>query len=117
MLVNNFMASARNAAVIRIVEIEELAPKVPLFGVAPVQLDAVFESRVVDTVKVDTVAAEPRKPVVAVRSNLLVPALNVGVEVPIGTNWSVAADYYFPWVWPKRETVHCCLNALAACRL
>lgn len=107
MLVNNFMASARNAAVIRIVEIEELAPKVPLFGVAPVQLDAVFESRVVDTVKIDTVAAEPRKPVVAVRSNLLVPALNVGVEVPIGTNWSVAADYYFPWVWPKRDNKNC----------
>lgn len=35
---------------------------------------------------------------IAVRSNLLVPALNVGVEYPLGTNWSVAADYYFPWL-------------------
>ena len=35
---------------------------------------------------------------IAVRSNLLVPALNVGVEYPLGTNWSVAADYYFPWI-------------------
>jgi len=49
----------------------------------------------------------PRKPVVAVRSNLLVPALNVGVEVPIGTHWSVGADYYFPWIWPKRDNKNC----------
>ncbi len=48
-----------------------------------------------------------RKPVVAVRSNLLVPALNIGIEVPIGTHWSVGADYYFPWVWPKRDNKNC----------
>ena len=39
-----------------------------------------------------------RNSLIAVRSNLLVPALNVGVEYPLGTNWSVAADYYFPWI-------------------
>ena len=39
-----------------------------------------------------------RNSLIAVRSNLLVPALNVGVEYPLGTNWSVAADYYFPWL-------------------
>ena len=44
---------------------------------------------------------------VAVRSNLLVPALNIGIEVPIGTHWSVGADYYFPWVWPKRDNKNC----------
>lgn len=48
-----------------------------------------------------------RKPVLAFRSNLLVPALNVGVEVPIGNHWSVAADYYFPWIWPKRDNKNC----------
>ncbi len=48
-----------------------------------------------------------RKPVVAIRSNLLVPALNIGVEVPIKTNWSVGADYYFPWIWPKKDNKNC----------
>ena len=48
-----------------------------------------------------------RKPIMAVRTNLLVPALNVGVEVPIGNHWSVGADYYFPWVWPKKDNKDC----------
>ena len=110
MLVNDFMASARNAAVIHIVEIADLAPKEPPLKfrpmVAPVVEDIIYKSEEPkDTVQ--TQLLPPRKPVVALRSNLLVPALNIGVEVPIGTNWSVAADYYFPWVWPKRDNKNC----------
>ena len=48
-----------------------------------------------------------RKLLFALRSNLLVPALNLGVEVPIGNHWSVGADYYYPWVWPKRDNKNC----------
>lgn len=56
----------------------------------------------------DQPALEPeRVPIMAFRSNLLVPALNVGVEVPIGNHWSVGADYYFPWVWPKSDNKNC----------
>lgn len=44
---------------------------------------------------------------IAVRSNLLVPALNVGVEYPLGTNWSVAADYYFPWLKLGEKNKNC----------
>ena len=54
-----------------------------------------------------TQSIESRKPVMAVRTNLLVPALNVGIEVPIGNHWSVGADYYYPWVWPKRDNKNC----------
>ncbi|MBO7305920.1 MAG: DUF3575 domain-containing protein [Bacteroidales bacterium] len=43
-----------------------------------------------------------KKTIFALRSNLLLPAANVGVEVPVGNKWSVGADYYFPWV--KRES-------------
>ena len=56
---------------------------------------------------IEEVVIEPRKIVVAARTNLLVPALNVGVEVPIGNNWSVGADYYFPWIWPKKDNKNC----------
>lgn len=40
-----------------------------------------------------------RVPVVAFRTNVLVPLMNVGVEVPVGNRWSVAADWYYPWSW------------------
>lgn len=33
----------------------------------------------------------------AVRTNLLLPLLNVGVEMPLGNRWSVGADWYYPW--------------------
>ena len=108
------MASARNAALIRVVEIADLTPKP-----TPMTLDItapalplpneVAEEVVGNSVlpSAPTPAKEVRKPVVAVRSNLLVPALNIGVEVPIGTHWSVGADYYYPWIWPKRDNKNC----------
>lgn len=46
-------------------------------------------------------------PIAAVRTNLLVPGLNFGAEVPIGNNWSVSADYYFPWFWPEKDNKDC----------
>ena len=48
-----------------------------------------------------------RKMILAARTNLLVPALNAGIEVPVGNNWPVAADYYFPWIWPPKENRWC----------
>ncbi|MBO7219568.1 MAG: DUF3575 domain-containing protein [Alistipes sp.] len=118
-LVREFMASSRNAAVIHIVEIDDLAPKSPSMKfqptIAPIKSDAIHSSHdelfdePIDTTQVSQTKqiTPPRKPVVAVRSNLLVPALNVGVEVPIGTNWSIGADYYYPWVWPKKDNKDC----------
>lgn len=48
--------------------------------------------------------AFPEKPIVedkkmlfAARTNLLLPALNVGLEFPIRNNWSLGIDYYYPW--------------------
>ena len=56
-----------------------------------------------------------RKVVMAVRTNLLVPALNVGVEVPIGRHWSVGAEYYYPWIWPAPDNRNC--FELLACNI
>ena len=50
--------------------------------------------------------------VAAVRTNLLLPALNVGAEVPIGNRWSVGADWYYPWLWRKSDHKNC-IQALA----
>ena len=44
-----------------------------------------------------------RKMVMAARTNLLVPGMNVGLEFPIKDNWSIGVDYYFPWVLAKNN--------------
>ena len=43
----------------------------------------------------------------ALRTNLLVPALNAGLEIPIKENWSLGLDYYFPWFWPNQKNKNC----------
>lgn len=48
-----------------------------------------------------------REPVLAFRSNLLVPAMNVGVELPLGNRWSLSADWYYPWVWRHPDHKDC----------
>ena len=164
-LVSKHMAESRNAALVRIIEIADLTPKVsPLsfeVQVAPLRqlimperkwvaeqpvavanavelqrdnsvevaidktewpikvaeipteilTESISEKTIEKTTEkvVESVAdgVSERKLVMAVRSNLLVPALNVGVEVPIGKHWSVGADYYFPWIWPKKDNINC----------
>lgn len=51
-------------------------------------------------------APRVREMIFALRTNLLVPALNVGLEVPVGDRWSVGADYYYPW-WLARGNDRC----------
>ena len=48
-----------------------------------------------------------RKPVLAFRTNLLLPASNVGMSIPVGNSWSVGMDYYFPWIWPPEKNRWC----------
>lgn len=52
-----------------------------------------------------------RRPVY-VLSNAFAPALNVGVDVPTGKDWSVSASYYYPWIWPSSSN-RWCFEALA----
>ena len=100
-LTTKFMGSARNATIVRVVENEALLADSICWAVEPAELIPPFY------IERKAEPIEVRKPVVAIRSNLLVPALNIGVEVPIGTNWSVGVDYYYPWVWPKRDNKNC----------
>lgn len=48
----------------------------------------------------EKVLSERSRYMFGIRTNLLldaVTALNIGVEVPVGQRYSIAADYYFPW--------------------
>lgn len=47
-----------------------------------------------------------RKMIFAGRTNLLVPGLNFGVEIPIGRHVSIGADYYYPW-WLAKNNKNC----------
>mgnify|MGYP003314357677 CR=1 FL=1 len=39
-----------------------------------------------------------RKTVFALRTNLLVPLMNIGFEVPLGNRFSIGGDFYSPWI-------------------
>ncbi len=43
----------------------------------------------------------------ALRTNLLLPLLNIGVEVPLGNRWSVAADWYYLWMFRRSSNKNC----------
>ena len=70
--------------------------------------------RAENTVKKDTLHYLPpdqiqKNTVLAFRSNLLLPLLNIGIECPLSNRWSVAADFYYPWCpreWMNRWTEH-----------
>jgi len=68
------------------------------------QVDTVVNVKT-ETILVPTAAipVDPfkgKKMIMAVRTNILaVPLANFGIEVPLGETWSVAADYYYPWLW------------------
>ena len=49
----------------------------------------------------------PKKTILALKTNLLLPLANVGVAVPCGENWSVGANYYYPWVPRNRHHKEC----------
>ncbi len=50
--------------------------------------------------------AYERQMILAGRTNLLVPGLNAGVEVPIGRHVSIGADYWYPW-WLAKNNKYC----------
>lgn len=47
-----------------------------------------------------------RQMILAGRTNLLVPGLNFGVEIPIGRHVSIGADYWYPW-WLAKNNKYC----------
>lgn len=58
---------------------------------------------------VGEVAAEnlQKSAVFALHTNLLMPATNIGAEYAINNNWTVDANYYFPWFWPRKKNKDC----------
>lgn len=49
----------------------------------------------------------PKKEIFYLRTNFLSPVSNFGVEYCINHNWSIGADYYFPWVFRNPNHKNC----------
>ena len=53
-----------------------------------------------------------RRKIFALRTNLLLPLMNVGVEVPVGNRWSVGLDHYYPWIWRNTSSNESCTELM-----
>lgn len=58
-----------------------------------------------------------KKIILAPRTNLLVPFLNVGLEVPVGRRLSFAGDFYYPWIGFDKMNANCAQALLADVQL
>lgn len=82
----------------------------PLPEIVQLMSSAVTAEAMLPEPEVRPILEEPlveRVPIAALSTNLLVPGLNFAVEMPVGDRWSVGADYYFPWFWPKKDNRNC----------
>lgn len=119
-LLHNYMPFLRASTYIFIYT-EEVEPEIPAIAEPepepepiPVPVPEEAVTAPVDTAEVIIIQPEvtpvpvsPRRTIFAMRTNLLVPLLNFGAEVPIGNNWSVGADYYFPWMKRNSHNKEC----------
>lgn len=88
-------------------------PEVPaLAGIGPQEAEdirpAVLAQPSLPSGPVDFTPAKlyDRQMIMAGRTNLLVPGLNFGVEIPIGRHVSIGADYWYPW-WLAKSNKYC----------
>ena len=114
-LIRDYMNSSRHAVTVVVVRKERIIEPLPEITPQPVsspepepvnEAEKAIEDQKTPEKKPKT-DFSPRVPVVTVRSNLLVPFLNAGAEVPLGNSWSVSGDYYYPWIWPGKKNKNC----------
>ena len=115
-LVVNYMTGSRHVVTIVVVKKCRISESLPKLHAPKDTLQAPQTGLRIphkpDTAPTQQPAHQPAKqqgpaPLYSLRTNLLVPALNVGAELPLGNNWSVSADYYFPWFWPSQKNKNC----------
>lgn len=109
-LVNNHIYALRNSSITICVimrgEPDEFIRHIPL-DPCPAQIEYTpeFKSNYIfcpaPRESKTPIKIEESKMVMAVRSNLIAPGLNVGIEVPIGNKWSAGVDYWYPWFVSK----------------
>lgn len=111
-LVNNYIYALRNSSITLTVVMtptnidDEFVRGEPQVPIQPVNYSyqPTFEQPVNgDILPVSPTPPKFRKTVISARTNLLIPGLNFGIEIPIGQHWSVAIDYFYPWAVSKEN--------------
>lgn len=105
-LVRNYIYALRNSSITISVlgKNDEYVRFEPVVPVDPIEYTPVFEVEDNPIVPFHIpFYPEWKKMIMAFRSNLLVPGLNVGMEFPIKDNWSVGIDYWYPWAVSKHN--------------
>lgn len=105
-LLDNHIYALRNSSItLTVLGVrDEFATPRPLERVSVVSYIPIIEAPETHITYTRETECIRRSTVMALRSNLLVPAGNVGMEFCLGDNWSIGADYYFPWL--KRKADH-----------
>lgn len=106
----NMLPKLRGAAAITLHYKEELEPII-IEHTDTVYVDRVeeciIEREIVVEVPVVNERVWERKPLFALKTNLLfdaASALNVEIEIPIGNRWSLAGEWVFPWwLWEDKQ--------------
>ena len=119
-LVRNNMKSSRNASTVVIIKKKRIVDYLPVLTSVTARVEPLYQStlRREDRPEVleeetpvtseEDVQEPSRKPLLlTARTNLLAPALNFGAEYPIGTHWSIGADYYYPWAKRNPDNRNC----------
>lgn len=105
-LVRNYIHALRNSSITLTVVMtdtnadDEFVRGEPIVPIPP--KDWSYTPTFVQPMNGDILPVEPptvkfRKTVISARTNMLIPGMNVGIQVPIGEHWSVGIDYYYPW--------------------
>lgn len=107
-LVRNCMQDSRRVKIFIVIDISREHINVPRLITKSAQVQQGCGATTLKRPAKGYIAPEPLPtPLFALRSNLLLPLLNFGAELPIGNNWSIGADYYYPWFWPDKSNKDC----------
>lgn len=90
-LIDNYMPELRAATWVCV-----WAPAPPFLPVLEPLKDSLFWTGSLASYPPQPVDKQ-KKMIMAARTNLLVPGLNVGLEFPIRDHWSIGVDYWYPW--------------------
>ena len=110
-LVNNHIYALRNSSITLCVvmgEPDEFQRYVPVEAApAPIEhtpeFTAPFEFNPEPRPFVPLPDMEWKKMIMAVRTNFVAPAQNIGIEIPIGERWSIAMEHWYPWFVSKNN--------------
>ena len=97
-LIDNYMSELRAATWVCV-----WAPAPPFLPSISAPTDTLSTVSTISYPTGQHAVAKEKLMIMAARTNLLVPGLNVGLEFPIKNNWSIGIDYYYPWAVSSRN--------------